>query len=298
MRAPARALPLLLVVAACATPPPPPKMRFEDAFPPSPPPIEDGAPLAVDARGLNPPLMAFSQRARLHRDHSERGGAMPAPEVQNWRELIDLLDGYLRRPDAEVVSHEVVRARLVLESELELDSRAYGEMPSALADDVVDRINRLASRMAELKRQKARGVAFAWPVEPVSVTSLFGRRLHPITKVYQQHKGLDLAAGQGQPVTAAARGVVSRAGFGEGYGNYVEVEHGHGVMTRYGHLSRILVEPGLVVKQGDVLGLAGSTGMATGVHLHFELWRNGEAVDPLEELGEPPAENDAPVANR
>jgi len=306
MRARVRALTLLGVLSACATPPAP-KMRFEEAFPPSSATggasLEQGnSPGSPAGHGLNPLLMTFSQRARQHRERAERGGAMPASQVENWQGLIALLDGYLRRADGEVVSHEVVRARLVLESELELDSRAYGDMPAALADDVVERINRLASRMAELKRHKARiqeaRVTFAWPLEPVNVTSLFGRRLNPITKVYQQHKGVDLAAGRGQSVTAAARGMVLRAGFGEGFGNYVELEHGRGVMTRYGHLSRILVEPGLRVNQGDVIGLAGSTGMATGTHLHFELWRDGEAVDPLEELEEPSTDEEVPVADR
>jgi murein DD-endopeptidase MepM/ murein hydrolase activator NlpD len=114
--------------------------------------------------------------------------------------------------------------------------------------------------------------------------------------VYQQHQGIDLVAVRGQPVTAAGDGVVIRAEHGNGHGNHVEVDHGGGVMTRYSHLSAILVVPGVAVKQGESIGLAGDTGLATGVHLHFELWRSGQAVDPLVELGDP--EQAAPVANR
>jgi murein DD-endopeptidase MepM/ murein hydrolase activator NlpD len=122
-------------------------------------------------------------------------------------------------------------------------------------------------------------------VAPVAVTSLFGRRLHPITGTLQAHQGLDLAASEGQLVATAGRGTVVRAGWCGGYGLQVEVVHAGGVHTRYGHLSRILVEPGDALEPGDVVGLAGTTGLSTGPHLHFELWRAGRALDPLRVLG-------------
>jgi murein DD-endopeptidase MepM/ murein hydrolase activator NlpD len=124
-----------------------------------------------------------------------------------------------------------------------------------------------------------------WPVEPVAVTSLFGRRLHPITGELRAHEGLDLAAREGQLVTTAGRGTVVRAGWRGGYGLQVEVVHPGGVHSRYGHLSRILVEEGMALEPGDVVGLAGNTGLSTGAHLHFELWREGRALDPLRVLG-------------
>ena len=272
MRALRSALPLLLAAAACATPTAQ-KMSFAEAFP-TPPPAAPAEARPLDPRDLNVELMAFSQRARENRAQGERGSAMSAMEVKSWLGMMGRLDSYLARPPQETSPYAVVRARLVLETELELDAHAYGEMPSDMAERALDLINRLASRTAELRRGKVRAqaarVAFAWPVEPVSVTSLFGRRLHPIARVYRQHLGVDLAAGTGQAVAAAADGVVVRAEFNEGHGKHVEVDHGGGVLTRYSHLSAILVEPGLAVKQGDVLGLAGSTGLATGAHLHFE----------------------------
>jgi murein DD-endopeptidase MepM/ murein hydrolase activator NlpD len=122
-------------------------------------------------------------------------------------------------------------------------------------------------------------------VDPVVVTSVFGSRLHPILGTERDHQGVDLAAKTGQLVTAAARGVVLRAGWNGGHGNQVIVQHEGNVTTRYSHLSRLLVVPGDVVEDGDVLGAAGRTGMATGVHVHFELWRDGEPSDPLDVMG-------------
>jgi murein DD-endopeptidase MepM/ murein hydrolase activator NlpD len=145
--------------------------------------------------------------------------------------------------------------------------------------------------MAELRKLKVQvrnePPEFAWPVSPVSVTSLFGRRFHPILKVYKQHAGLDLAAGIGQAVSAAARGTVIRAEWSGAHGQMVEVSHSPSVITRYSHLSALFVQPGDTVAQGTAVGLAGRTGAATGVHLHFELWRDGQPCDPLDELANP-----------
>nr|WP_228530827.1 MULTISPECIES: M23 family metallopeptidase [Myxococcaceae] len=98
---------------------------------------------------------------------------------------------------------------------------------------------------------------------------------------------MDLAAREGTLVATAAEGVVLSAGWCGGYGLQVEVLHPDGLHSRYGHLSRILVEPGMVLEAGVVLGLVGSTGLSTGPHLHFELWRAGHALDPLRVLGLP-----------
>jgi murein DD-endopeptidase MepM/ murein hydrolase activator NlpD len=125
---------------------------------------------------------------------------------------------------------------------------------------------------------------FSWPIFPVSITSHFGERAHPILGEVRDHLGIDLAARRGQAVLAAAPGVVLNAGWNKGYGYQVEIQHAARVTTRYSHLSRVMVEPGEILERGDVVGLAGDTGMATGVHLHFELWKDGRAEDPMEEL--------------
>lgn len=254
----------------------------------------------VRSQELQAALIAFGARSRANRGTVARGSAMPLAQNENWRELIEALDGFLLRRAEETSSYDVIRARITVEAELELDARRYGELDEALAQTLLDRVNRLGMRMAELRHlqlrpQERRRVAFNWPISPVAVTSLYGRRLHPITLRYRQHAGIDLAADFGQLVTASAPGVVLRAAPTRGYGNLVEVQHADGVITRYGHLSAIVTEAGARVKQGDPLGLAGSTGMSTGVHLHFEIWKNGKPVDPLDELGQP-EEGRRPIA--
>jgi len=123
--------------------------------------------------------------------------------------------------------------------------------------------------------------ALHWPVERAGVTSLFGLRRDPIDHAWRMHWGLDLAAPRGRVVEAAAAGWVIRAGWSRGYGLMVEVRHGSGVTTRYSHLGRVLCSPGEAVETGQPLGVVGATGRATGPHLHFEVWRQGRARDPL-----------------
>ena len=121
-----------------------------------------------------------------------------------------------------------------------------------------------------------------WPLAtPSSVTSPFGERVHPIEGVLRRHTGVDLSAAPAQPIQAAAAGRVVSAGWKGSHGYSVEVEHAGGLRTRYSHLSELLVELGANVEAGSLLGLAGDTGLATGVHLHFEVWRNGQAKNPL-----------------
>lgn len=117
---------------------------------------------------------------------------------------------------------------------------------------------------------------------PVSgrLTSTFGMRIHPILHTARMHKGLDIAAPFGSPIHAAMDGVVAMAGRAGGYGNFVKLAHAGGVASGYGHMSRILVRPGQRVTRGQTIGLVGSTGLSTGPHLHYEVWKNGVAINP------------------
>jgi murein DD-endopeptidase MepM/ murein hydrolase activator NlpD len=257
----------------------------------------DGAQMSDE---LSVALTRFATSARLERSRVQKGDAMPSGAVSNWLRFNSAVDDFLSRPVAKTSSFDIVRARVTAEAELELDARAYGNVPAQLAENVLDRVNMLATRMAAVRRMHVvtarKKTMFIWPVEPTVVTSLFGRRLHPVAGTWKQHFGIDLAADEGQLVSAAAEGVVLRAGFNGAHGLQVEVQHNNGVVTRYSHLSQSLVEPGLTVKRGDVLGLAGNTGVTTGAHLHFEIWRQGNPCDPLEELGRPMAETDSMAA--
>jgi murein DD-endopeptidase MepM/ murein hydrolase activator NlpD len=112
------------------------------------------------------------------------------------------------------------------------------------------------------------------------MTSAFGVRMHPIFRRLAMHTGIDLHGEVGEPVRATATGKVTIAGRQGGYGNMVEISHGNGLATRFGHLSEISVKVGQFVRIGEMVGRIGSTGLSTGPHLHYETRVNGQAVDP------------------
>ena len=118
-----------------------------------------------------------------------------------------------------------------------------------------------------------------WPTRGW-VTSSFGFRKSPFTGLREKHEGWDIAARNGAPVRATADGVVVVEGREYGYGNLVEVDHGYGIVTRYGHNSKHLVKVGDRVKRGQVVSLVGNTGRSTGPHLHYEILLNGVPVSP------------------
>jgi murein DD-endopeptidase MepM/ murein hydrolase activator NlpD len=111
------------------------------------------------------------------------------------------------------------------------------------------------------------------------ISSGFGMRMHPLLGFMRMHKGMDIAAAWGTPIHAAMDGVVQFAGRSSGYGNFVKLSSG-AIATGYGHMSRIAVRGGQRVSQGEVIGYVGSTGMSTGPHLHWEVWKNGVSVNP------------------
>lgn len=113
------------------------------------------------------------------------------------------------------------------------------------------------------------------------ISSRYGQRMHPIYRRRQLHAGIDFACGSGAKIVAARDGVVIRAERFGGYGNLIVLQHENGYTTRYAHLSRYKVRRGQKVRQGQEIGRAGSTGVSTGPHLHFEVRRNGKSIDPL-----------------
>lgn len=124
---------------------------------------------------------------------------------------------------------------------------------------------------------------------PGPVSSGFGSRLHPILGFWRMHKGMDFRAAAGTPIVATMDGQVSAAGWHGGYGRQVRVDHAGGLTSSYGHMREIAVTPGTFVRQGQLLGYVGSSGLSTGPHLHFELLRGGVPIDPLGVVALPPA---------
>ena len=113
------------------------------------------------------------------------------------------------------------------------------------------------------------------------VTSYFGYRYHPILHFTRFHAGLDIGAGWGSPIVAAADGQVVGAGWSGGYGREVQIAHGGGIVSLYGHMSEIVAQPGSFVRAGQLIGYVGSSGLSTGPHLHFEVRQGGNPVNPL-----------------
>jgi len=113
------------------------------------------------------------------------------------------------------------------------------------------------------------------------VTSYFGYRYHPILHFTRFHAGLDIGAGWGSPIVAAADGQVIGAGWSGGYGREVQIAHGSGIVSLYGHMSEIVAQPGSFVHAGQLIGYVGSSGLSTGPHLHFEVRQGGNPVNPL-----------------
>lgn len=139
----------------------------------------------------------------------------------------------------------------------------------------------LQHMIAALSQQKTL-LASVPSVTPVDgwVTSGFGVRMSPFTGESAYHKGIDVAAPIGTPVRAPADGVVVFSGVKEGFGNFVMLAHGYGIVTGYGHNAQNLVTTGQVIKRGEQLSTVGQTGRTTGPHLHYEIWVNGRVVDP------------------
>ncbi len=151
---------------------------------------------------------------------------------------------------------------------------------SMMFDSKVKELDEALDTLDQLKKE-ARRLPLANPAPGHSVTSPFGVRTDPILGTAALHSGMDFRAPVGMAAKVTAAGVVTKAGWNGGYGRMVEVDHGNGFATRYGHLSEIDVAVGQKLVAGDTIGKTGSSGRSTGPHLHYEVRHNGEAIDPL-----------------
>ena len=141
---------------------------------------------------------------------------------------------------------------------------------------------RSLEELTSIAKERLARLAATPSVRPVHgwVTSGFGPRVSPFTGLMAMHDGLDIGAPPNSPIKSPASGVVTVIGFDPKMGNVVNVDHGHGIQTQYGHLARYLVRQGQRVKRGEIIGLVGNTGLSTGPHLHYMVKVNGRTVNP------------------
>ena len=124
--------------------------------------------------------------------------------------------------------------------------------------------------------------SFIWPVDSTYVTSRYGERSAPTAGASTNHKAIDIGASSGAPIYAAADGQVANATYNDGLGYYVSIEHDGETATRYSHMTNFIVQPGEYVKQGQIIGYVGESGIATGSHLDYAVIKNGQQVDPMQ----------------
>lgn len=248
-----------------------------------------------------PPLAALPQAPPERPPASGPGALAAAP--------LDGLAAHLGRAQAEILRLRALGERLAERlgldlSDLELHHPpAIGGPETGAAHDFTIReiaaeLGSLIGRIQERERQLDRierhvdevhGTAVVgfggWPVRVGYLSSEFGFRLHPSRGTRAFHSGLDFAAPRGTPIFAVAEGVVTFSGRRNGYGRTVEIRHPDGLLTRYAHNEANLVEVGEDVRRHQKIATVGSSGRTTGTHVHFEVLRNGVAIDPLPFVG-------------
>jgi len=138
--------------------------------------------------------------------------------------------------------------------------------------------------LLETKRTQQAAKPHAWPTEGGWISSRYGMRIDPFNGGREMHRGLDIANRFGAPVLAASHGIVTFAGKMKGFGNMIDIDHGYGYVSRYGHMSSLTVHVGDEVADDQLIGRVGSKGRSTGPHLHYEVHRYGRSLDPLKYL--------------
>lgn len=216
---------------------------------------------------------------------------------------LDALAARIGQLQAHVTRLDALGGRLIKISRLDASEFNFDHKPAyggpheseggiavAFENVLVDLSDQLDSREQQLSiiedvimnsQQKKDARPAGRPIKKGWISSYFGKRTDPFTGKLEMHKGLDFAAKAGSKISAVSSGVVTWAGSKYGYGNLVEINHGHGYSTRYGHNDEILVEVGDSVDKGQVISLMGSTGRSTGPHVHFEVLLNDRQVDPV-----------------
>lgn len=204
-----------------------------------------------------------------------------AEVTERERQLADLREKLARQREVASAARQTTehdKRRLLKDRAIWERALAELEQDSAEVAAMLQRLQRTSEgqdRLATPWQGKLN-----WPLQG-RISSPYGYRVHPIYRVRKMHTGIDIAASSGTPIRAAASGTVVHAARWGGYGNCVILDHGGGLATLYGHCSRLAVNEGGRVTQGQVIAYVGSTGLSTGPHLHFEVRRDGQPVNPM-----------------
>ena len=221
-------------------------------------------------------LIAAAEQMKQQEKELAANTANLSRERKTYREEINKSNVFLDKVRKEKSLHEKA-ARELQQSQKEIQQTVMALMKKKQEEEA-----RGTPRAAQYTYLPSGG-QLAWPVQG-KITSTFGMRVHPTFKTKIVHTGIDIAASKGTPVGAAGPGEVLFAGWLRGYGQVIIIDHGNNLSSVYAHLSSMSVREGAAVKKGQTIGAVGSTGVATGAHLHFEVRVGGEARDPMKYL--------------
>ncbi len=259
----------------------------------------------IGQRGVPADVSALAVSSELARQRDE---ILEAKRVAE--ENLNALTLRLGQMQAHVIRLDALGQRLTRIAGLDSDEFDFSEPPaqggpeeashlgltseSAPSPDFITQLDELSSQLKDREEKlsvlesvfinrnlEAKVLPAGRPITKGWISSRYGVRTDPFTGKPAWHKGIDLAAKEDSDVIAVAAGVVTWAGKRYGYGNLVEVKHGKGYTTRYGHSKEVMVKVGDTVEKGQVIASVGSTGRSTGPHVHFEVWFNGKTVDPM-----------------
>lgn len=223
-------------------------------------------------------LSVIAQRSGVPLDYLIASNDVDPSRLRPGQQLLLPTGGVLHMVKPGQTVADIARSYEVAETAIRLANGLNGEPPSGVR--ILVPLPSVVPQATAVTLGKGEATRFAWPARgPIS--SPFGPRIHPIYQVSSFHAGIDLVLPEGTRVYAAAAGRVVTAGWEGGFGLLVVIDHGDGFTTYYGHLSQLLVSVGQFVEIGQAVALSGNTGLSTGPHLHFELRRDGVAVDPM-----------------
>ncbi len=232
----------------------------------------------ANLRHLRPETLALATKARAYEQNASQLQAKVLA-LQNQVTKLEMMAGVEQSlPDAAVGGVGGLSSTDTTVPSLDIASSLRS------LDDKVGSLTAKSSRLEtifESQREVLASTPSVWPVRGY-LSGAFGNRVDPFTGQPDFHPGLDISAPRGTKVLAPADGVVVFAGQKNGYGNAMVIDHGYGIMTRYGHLDGFEARPGQRVHRGDVIGFVGNTGRSTAPHLHYEVWANDQARNPIQ----------------